>query len=160
MFQKNRIAGLLGSGQPILYLPSGPNGKGFFSLHAGSQLITAELRPAEARLVYLLDQAYEADAGLPPEAQGWRTVEQLVDMVDQENQYVVNRTTISQYLWRIKDELDEAAAKLGNGMEAPPWRVLNRGAGMRLTRRVLVIDGTRRLAAAGARCGDNGEGVE
>lgn len=129
-----------------LYLPAGPSGKGFFSLDSQAGHITAELSPAETRLLLLLDRAYDRDADLAPVLQGWRSIEQLIALVEYETSYPLDSQTISQYLWRIKRAFDKAAAL--TGLDVPAWREVKRGAGMRLVDRLTVIDGNQRERSA------------
>jgi hypothetical protein len=112
--------------------------------------ITVDLPPAEARLVYFLAQAYEADGHDPhvaPQGRGWLTVGQLAELVERCTGYRPEDATVSQYLWRIQKKLLRAAARQGINNMVLEWRELNPGAGTRLLERVLIIDGRLREPA-------------
>ncbi|MCU0959916.1 MAG: hypothetical protein MUF48_07400 [Pirellulaceae bacterium] len=113
-------------------LPFGHNrGGGFLTVPYAGKIITAKYFPAKMDLLLALNDALlnDIDAHVPCEAQGWKSAEALIELLEDPLQQVQNlRGTICQ----INRKFADAAAKVLPGMQVPRLVESQRRIGVRL----------------------------
>ena len=131
---------------PVLYLPSGPQGRGFliFTL-SRTETAMVDLAPALVRPILALQEARARRERLPAEACGWLSARQLVEAVAGRDAHLIPTeiNTVRYYVSKINKAVRRAGV---------PALIQTRSMlGYRLREDVTVVDGNeaRRPAKGG-----------
>lgn len=121
-----------GDGWGSMRLPYGPDrGGGFVTVvHAGTR-ITAQFYAAKMELILLLNEELLADIkdDVPPEAQGWRSPDDLIPLLSNPLQQTEN---LRRTVWAINRAFRSAAALALPGEQVPRLINSKRRIGIRL----------------------------
>lgn len=115
-----------------LIRPTGRTGGGVLTTTAkdGNEF-AARLDPRIARVLTILLEARQADSDFPLAARGWRSKQDLSELIGKETNYPVDEHSVTAYLTSLVSQVNEAARRAG--FSEPPHLIeRRRGLGARL----------------------------